>query len=72
MLCTIYTHIPFTNVGKICYFNDHLLFIFPAGRNDVRHFFFSFMWASMSIAIAALMRANGRIFCNRPRLHKPR
>ncbi|XP_059437193.1 phosphoinositide phosphatase SAC6 [Corylus avellana] len=42
------------------------------GRYDVRHFFFSFMWASMSIAIAALMRANGQIFCNRPRLHKPR
>ncbi|XP_028776710.1 phosphoinositide phosphatase SAC6 [Neltuma alba] len=39
---------------------------------DFRHFFFSLMWASISIAIAAFVRANGRVFCNRPRLHKPR
>ncbi|XP_010675806.3 phosphoinositide phosphatase SAC7 isoform X5 [Beta vulgaris subsp. vulgaris] len=41
-------------------------------RYDWRHLFFSLMWASLSIAIAAFVRANGRIFCNRPRLHKPR
>ncbi|XP_054795198.1 phosphoinositide phosphatase SAC6-like [Prosopis cineraria] len=41
-------------------------------RYDFRHFFFSLMWASISIAIAAFVRANGRVFCSRPRLHKPR
>uniref|UniRef100_A0A5B6YM38 Putative phosphoinositide phosphatase SAC6-like n=1 Tax=Davidia involucrata TaxID=16924 RepID=A0A5B6YM38_DAVIN len=41
-------------------------------RYDLRHLFFSIMWASMSLAIAAFVRTNGRIFCNRPRLHKPR
>ncbi|KAF5735890.1 phosphoinositide phosphatase family protein [Tripterygium wilfordii] len=39
--------------------------------NDLRHLFFSMVWASMSIGVAAVMRANGRIFCNRPRLHRP-
>ncbi|KAK4261670.1 hypothetical protein QN277_004633 [Acacia crassicarpa] len=42
------------------------------GQYDFRHFFFSLMWASISIAIAAFVRANGRAFCNRPRLHRPR
>ncbi|KAL0718583.1 hypothetical protein Bca4012_067906 [Brassica carinata] len=37
-----------------------------------RHLFFSLVWAGISVAVAAFMRANGRIFCNRPRLHKPR
>ncbi|XAR58045.1 Phosphatidylinositol-3,4-bisphosphate 4-phosphatase [Bertholletia excelsa] len=41
-------------------------------RYDLRHLFFSFLWASMSLAIAAFVRANGRVFCNQPRLHKPR
>ncbi|PSS00390.1 Phosphoinositide phosphatase [Actinidia chinensis var. chinensis] len=41
-------------------------------RYDLRHLFFSALWASISVAIAAFVRANGRIFCNRPRLHKPR
>ncbi|KAF5753100.1 phosphoinositide phosphatase SAC6 [Tripterygium wilfordii] len=40
--------------------------------NDLRHLFFSIAWASVSIGVAAVVRANGRIFCNRPRLHKPR
>ncbi|OIV92663.1 hypothetical protein TanjilG_18014 [Lupinus angustifolius] len=40
-------------------------------RYDFRHFFLSLMWASISIGIAAFVRANGRVFCNRPRLHKP-
>ncbi|XP_057492537.1 phosphoinositide phosphatase SAC7-like isoform X3 [Actinidia eriantha] len=39
---------------------------------DLRHLFFLALWASISVAIAAFVRANGRIFCNRPRLHKPR
>ncbi|XP_057761465.1 phosphoinositide phosphatase SAC7-like [Arachis stenosperma] len=42
------------------------------GRYDYRHFFLSLMWAGISIGIAAVVRANGRVFCNRPRLHKPR
>ncbi|MED6220139.1 Fimbrin, actin-bundling protein [Stylosanthes scabra] len=42
------------------------------GRYDYRHFFLSLMWAGISIGIAAFVRANGRVFCNRPRLHKPR
>ncbi|XP_022739346.1 phosphoinositide phosphatase SAC7 [Durio zibethinus] len=41
-------------------------------RYDLRHLFFSLLWASISVGIAAVVRANGRIFCNRPRLHKPR
>ncbi|KAJ4714067.1 Phosphoinositide phosphatase family protein [Melia azedarach] len=41
-------------------------------RNDFRHLLFSVIWASLSVALAAFVRANGRIFCNRPRLHKPR
>ncbi|KAB2618233.1 phosphoinositide phosphatase SAC7-like [Pyrus ussuriensis x Pyrus communis] len=41
-------------------------------RYDLRHLFFSVIWAGLSIALAAFVRANGRIFCNRPRLHKPR
>ncbi|XVF16018.1 hypothetical protein REPUB_Repub09cG0205800 [Reevesia pubescens] len=41
-------------------------------RYDLRHLFFSILWASISLGIAAVVRANGRIFCNRPRLYKPR
>ncbi|KAF3563648.1 hypothetical protein DY000_02011844, partial [Brassica cretica] len=40
--------------------------------SDYRHLFLSLVWAGISVAVAAFMRANGRIFCNRPRLHKPR
>ncbi|GMH06601.1 hypothetical protein Nepgr_008441 [Nepenthes gracilis] len=40
-------------------------------RFDVRHLFFSFMWASLSVATGAYVKANGRMFCNRPRLNKP-
>ncbi|KAJ4965675.1 hypothetical protein NE237_017524 [Protea cynaroides] len=41
-------------------------------RTDFRNLFFSIIWAGLSLGIAAFVRANGRIFCNRPRLHKPR
>ncbi|XP_021753551.1 phosphoinositide phosphatase SAC7-like isoform X2 [Chenopodium quinoa] len=41
-------------------------------RLEWRHLFFSLMWASLSIAIAIFVRANGRMFCNRPSLSKPR
>ncbi|XP_022855028.1 phosphoinositide phosphatase SAC6 [Olea europaea var. sylvestris] len=41
-------------------------------RNDLWNLLFSIMWASMSLAIAAFVKANGRVFCNRPRLHQPR
>ncbi|KAH7519829.1 phosphoinositide phosphatase SAC6 [Ziziphus jujuba] len=41
-------------------------------RYDLKHLFLSIMWASLSVGLAAFVRANGRIFCNRPRLHKPR
>ncbi|KAG8662878.1 phosphoinositide phosphatase SAC6 isoform X1 [Manihot esculenta] len=41
-------------------------------RYDLRHLIFSTIWAGLTVAIAAFVRANGRIFCNRPRLHKPR
>ncbi|PPR88766.1 hypothetical protein GOBAR_AA31935 [Gossypium barbadense] len=41
-------------------------------RYDLRHLFFSALWATISIGIATVVKANGRIFCNRPRLHKPR
>eukprot|EP00268_Persea_americana_P023543 TRINITY_DN2311_c1_g1_i2.p1 TRINITY_DN2311_c1_g1~~TRINITY_DN2311_c1_g1_i2.p1 ORF type:complete len:664 (-),score=114.77 TRINITY_DN2311_c1_g1_i2:241-2232(-) len=41
-------------------------------RNDNWHLFLSVFFAGMSLSIAAFVRANGRKFCNRPRLHKPR
>ncbi|KAJ0040725.1 hypothetical protein Pint_28700 [Pistacia integerrima] len=41
-------------------------------KYDFGHLFFSLVWAGISVALAAFVRANGRIFCNRPRLHKPR
>lgn len=41
-------------------------------RYDLKHLLFSVVWASLSVALAAFVRANGRLFCNRPRLHKPR
>lgn len=41
-------------------------------RYDLKHLLFSVIWASLSVALAAFVRANGRLFCNRPRLHKPR
>ncbi|KAG6387692.1 hypothetical protein SASPL_152884 [Salvia splendens] len=41
-------------------------------RHDLWSLLFSFMWASMSLAIAVFVRSNGRTFCNRPRLHQPR
>ncbi|KAJ9540841.1 hypothetical protein OSB04_027347 [Centaurea solstitialis] len=40
-------------------------------RSDLSQLLFSIWWGGMSIAIAIFVRANGRIFCNRPRLHKP-
>lgn len=40
-------------------------------RTDFRHVFFSLLWAGLSLAITMFVRANGRIFTNRPRLHKP-
>eukprot|EP00262_Sarcandra_glabra_P015183 TRINITY_DN4615_c0_g1_i1.p1 TRINITY_DN4615_c0_g1~~TRINITY_DN4615_c0_g1_i1.p1 ORF type:complete len:475 (-),score=76.50 TRINITY_DN4615_c0_g1_i1:261-1685(-) len=39
---------------------------------DARHLLLSAVFASLSLSVAAFIRANGRIFCNRPRLHKPR
>eukprot|EP00257_Ricinus_communis_P017833 XP_015576365.1 phosphoinositide phosphatase SAC7 [Ricinus communis] len=41
-------------------------------RYDIRHLFFSILWASLTFGIGAFVKANGRVFCNRPRLHKPR
>ncbi|KAK9038161.1 hypothetical protein V6N11_023047 [Hibiscus sabdariffa] len=41
-------------------------------RYDLRHLFFAALWAAISMGVAAVVKANGRIFCNRPRLHKPR
>ncbi|KAL5706157.1 GTPase activating protein (GAP) for Rho1p [Ranunculus cassubicifolius] len=41
------------------------------GPTDFRQIMFSLIWAGLSLGIAAFVRANGRVFCNRPRLHKP-
>lgn len=41
-------------------------------RSDVWNLLFSLVWASISLAIAAVVKANGRMFCNRPRLHQSR
>ncbi|URE00108.1 SacI domain [Musa troglodytarum] len=35
---------------------------------NVRHILLSLVWASLSLGIAAFVRANGRLFTNRPRL----
>lgn len=48
-----------------------LPFCSNAGPFEFRRLFFSLIWAGMSCAIAAFVRANGRVFCNRPRLHRP-
>ncbi|KAL8133660.1 hypothetical protein AgCh_008921 [Apium graveolens] len=40
-------------------------------RYDLWNVLFSIMWASMSLAVALVVKANGRVFCNRPSLHKP-
>nr|XP_043627985.1 phosphoinositide phosphatase SAC7-like [Erigeron canadensis] len=40
-------------------------------RYDNWQLVFSLFWAVLSIAIAAFVKANGRVFCNRPRLYKP-
>lgn len=40
-------------------------------RVDVWHVLFSLFWAGLSLVIAGFVKANGRVFCNRPRLHKP-
>ncbi|KVI08736.1 Synaptojanin, N-terminal [Cynara cardunculus var. scolymus] len=40
-------------------------------RNDLWQLLFSILWGGLSIGIAIFVRANGRVFCNRPRLHKP-
>lgn len=41
-------------------------------RYGFSNLLFSLIWASLSLGIAAVVKANGRIFCNRPRLHQPR
>ncbi|KAF3796182.1 Phosphoinositide phosphatase [Nymphaea thermarum] len=40
-------------------------------QHDWRHLLLSAVWAGLSLGIMAFMKANGRKFCNRPRLHKP-
>lgn len=47
------------------------IFSLRQARTDFRHAIFSLIWASLSFAITMFVRANGRIFCNRPRLNKP-
>lgn len=39
---------------------------------DPWNLLFSLFWASASLAVAAYVKAHGRTFCNRPRLHQPR
>ncbi|CAN6461871.1 unnamed protein product [Victoria cruziana] len=40
-------------------------------QHDWRHLLLSAVWAGLSFGIMSFMKANGRKFCNRPRLHKP-
>ncbi|EPS73143.1 hypothetical protein M569_01613, partial [Genlisea aurea] len=37
-------------------------------RHDASNLVFSMMWLSVCVAVASFVRANGRVFCNRPRL----
>ncbi|XP_055805758.1 phosphoinositide phosphatase SAC6-like isoform X2 [Solanum dulcamara] len=41
-------------------------------RHDFRSLLYAMVWASISLGIAAFVRANGRMFCNRPSLHQSR
>ncbi|XP_006340833.1 phosphoinositide phosphatase SAC6 [Solanum tuberosum] len=41
-------------------------------RHDLRSLLYAVVWASISLGIAAFVRANGRMFCNRPSLHQSR
>ncbi|WMV14563.1 hypothetical protein MTR67_007948 [Solanum verrucosum] len=50
----------------------YLQYVYKMVQNDVWNLLFSLIWASISLAIAALVKANGRMFCNRPRLHQSR
>lgn len=40
-------------------------------RNDMWQLVYSLFWAGLSLGIAAFVKANGRVFTNQPRLHKP-
>ncbi|KAI3519099.1 hypothetical protein L1887_08124 [Cichorium endivia] len=40
-------------------------------REDFWQLLFSLLWAGLSVGVASFVKANGRLFCNRPRLHKP-
>lgn len=41
-------------------------------RYDFRHVLFSLIWAGLSLGVAAFVKANGKLFTNRPRLFKSR
>ncbi|CAN4078597.1 unnamed protein product [Withania somnifera] len=41
-------------------------------RHDLRSLLYAMVWASSSLGFAAFVRANGRMFCNRPSLHQSR
>ncbi|XP_066164095.1 phosphoinositide phosphatase SAC7 isoform X1 [Oryza sativa Japonica Group] len=41
-------------------------------RNDVRHLVLSLLWAGLCIGITHFVRANGRVFTNRPRFYQSR
>ncbi|GJX07816.1 phosphoinositide phosphatase SAC6-like protein, partial [Tanacetum coccineum] len=40
-------------------------------RSDYWQLLISLIWAGLSIAVATFVKSHGRLFCNRPRLHKP-
>jgi hypothetical protein len=40
--------------------------------NDASQLLISLMWAGMSLGLASVVKSNGRIFCNRPRLQNLR
>ncbi|XP_019175528.1 PREDICTED: phosphoinositide phosphatase SAC7-like isoform X1 [Ipomoea nil] len=39
---------------------------------DPWNLLFSMIWASISLGMGGFVKANGRVFCNRPRLNQPR
>lgn len=47
-------------------------FNISAARNDVRHLVLSLLWAGLCIGITHFVRANGRVFTNRPRFYQSR
>nr|GMC73244.1 phosphoinositide phosphatase SAC6-like [Ipomoea batatas] len=60
--------------GKLLYFKitmDDMISV-EFVQYDPWNILFSMIWASISLGMGGFVKANGRVFCNRPRLNQPR